>query len=179
VNTDGLWIAVGVVSSAIGTAGGIYGAIIHPERKERAKADAERLERRRAVDFWIDGGKQIDGSVVVGAPEKLHDVELATRAMASEVAGVSRGQAVLEKRMDEANGTSRRTEGIAAEALGISRRTESQVGEIHTMIQNIVIAGTDVKLALDKDARELAHVTEGSKVELLDAIGRHDQTHEG
>jgi len=154
INLD--WIAIGVIVSAILTWATIYGTIISPRRKEREELERERLERRRAVDNWIDGGKQLDGTVITGAPEKLHDVELATRENTRVLLGVSAGQSLLEKRMDEANGT--------------ARRTEKSVTEIHTMIQEIVHAGADVKMNLDLDATKLATLTDESKTELLDAI---------
>lgn len=113
-------IALGTFVGGVGT---IWGTMVLPERREHERREGERLreesaredaEARRRADHlaFLDGVPEIDGVTdgAQSAPKRLKAVETAVR-------GVVKGQALLEKRMDEANGTAKRTEGKVDELL--------------------------------------------------------------
>ena len=165
---DIFWVALSAIAGAVLAIVTIYTTVIKPTRVDHAKREAERLERRRAVDGWIDGGRQIDGTITVGAPEKLHDVEIATQDLTEQVKGVVKGQGLLEKRMDEANGTGRRTEAAVASISG-------NLTALTDLVKGIVEAGVGTKLDLDKEAHKVATLASESQDELLEAI--HSPSH--
>jgi hypothetical protein len=146
---------------------GVYFRYVLPERRRHDAEKAASADKRRESDKWMYGGKNLDGTVSKGAPEKLRDVETSVDSLTGQVTFVVDGLKVVEKRMDEANGTGRATR-VAVDA------TAADVKEIRAMIQGLATAGADAKLALGSDAKELATLTAESKSDILAAI-HHDE----
>lgn len=128
----------------------LYFRYIRPRAIEHQKHEAERKAAAQEEHDWIHGRAATLGSAAIEpAPVKLQQVR-------DSQADVVKAVKALTVRMDESNGT--------------TKRIEANVSEIHTMIADIVLAGTDVKLNLGKDTKDLATLTDQSKTELLDAI---------
>ena len=73
--------------------------------RSRRLAQAQESQRQAEVAAYLDGVPAVPG-VTDGALAAA----LRTSRLEKELSGVVNGQALLEKRMDEANGTGKRTE---------------------------------------------------------------------
>ena len=137
-----------------GTAGGgaasVYGLVVRPQTQRRKKREAEEEKKKLEREEDLDGIVSASGEVVT--PRLVTRV----RAIESEMKKVSDGQSLLEQRMDEANGT--------------GKRTEQKVDALADLVRGIVKTGADVKLDLHADASDLAALTDQSKSDLLNAI---------
>ena len=137
-----------------GTAGGgaasVYGLVVRPQTQRRKKREAEEEKKKLEREEDLDGIVSASGEVVT--PRLVTRV----RAIESEMKKVSDGQSLLEQRMDEANGT--------------GKRTEQKVDALADLVRGIVKTGADVKLDLHSDASDLAALTDQSKSDLLNAI---------
>jgi hypothetical protein len=102
--------AIVAVASVSATLIAVWGTILYPRRKERKKVKAEAAHRQEVRDQVLDGIPAVPGMTegVLPLAERLHAVEDGMMRVAS-------GQALLERRMDEANGTGKRTEQIVRE----------------------------------------------------------------
>lgn len=141
--------------TAAGGAASVYGLVVRPRQKEHEKHEAQRREQekeqaelRRRSDAFMYGMTPIEGVTegALSAPVRLKAVEEQTRQ-------VVKGQALLEKRMNEANGTSR---------------------DIKKMLQEIVEAGVTTKLDLQGAANGVAEIQAESQAALLHAIHHPD-----
>lgn len=115
------------------TAGGTYGTVwstvIHPRAKEKKKADADEAQRQLERDRDLDGIPAIEG-MTEGTPRlviRVARVEGGLREVKGELTKVSDGQGVLEKRMDEANGTGKRTNAMVMEMYDDFKKRTSAV----------------------------------------------------
>jgi len=105
-----------VVSTALGTFATVWGTIIYPRAKEKKKLETETAKKQEERDEDIDGITSASGTIVT--PRLVVRVAKVETALAK----VSDGQALLEKRMDEANGTGKRTEEMARQTLDMVRK---------------------------------------------------------
>ncbi len=81
---------------------GAYFRWIRPLQAEHRAHEAARHKQDGERTRWYDGETLPDGTIIDGAPEQLRGVK-------EKMEGVVAGQALLEKRMDEANGTGAKT----------------------------------------------------------------------
>lgn len=147
-----------------GGAASIYGTIVRPRKrehevheKERERLNKEKVEQRRLNDAFMYGVKPIEGVTegALAAPVRLMAVETSMNAVAL-------GQSILEKRMTEYNGT--------------TKRIETAVADLSEMVKGIVTAGVSTKLDLDQEAHKVASIASESQEKLLDAIHGHEST---
>lgn len=110
--TTVFWVGFTAVATAIGVAGTLYFAQIRPAIQQHKKHEAERDQKRRETDLFLYGVKAIDGvqEETLSAPRRLRALELSVAAVVSSNKKVTEAMTVVEQRMDEANGTGRRTE---------------------------------------------------------------------
>ena len=95
-----------VVLTALSTFAAIWGTIIYPRAKEKRRLESEELKKQAERDEDIDGIVSASGEVVT--PRLVNRVHAIETAMYR----VTAGQSLLEKRMDEANGTTKRIEDM-------------------------------------------------------------------
>jgi len=84
---------------------GVWGTVIYPRSRERRKEKAVEEKKLSEQNAFLDGVPAVAG-VTEGA--KTAAVRLAL--VETGLRGVASGQALIEQRMDEANGTGKRTE---------------------------------------------------------------------
>ena len=92
-----------VALTALSTFAAVWGTIIYPRSKAKQKLEADHKKEQAERDEDIDGVTSASGAVIIP--------RLAARVGAVEGAmkEVAKGQALLEQRMNEANGTGRTT----------------------------------------------------------------------
>lgn len=150
------------IGTFIGGVASVYGLIVRPRKKDHERKEKERQEehdrnekkrqeQRRLSDAFMYGVAPIEGVTdgALAAPVRLMAVE-------NSMHEVVRGQSLLEKRMSEYNGTTKRIEGA--------------VNELSLMVKGIVTAGVTTKLDLDREAHKVASIAAESQEALLDAI---------
>ena len=104
---DWLWFPIEAVATVGATLTGVYVYLIRPDRqkkKERESMDEEAQRKRNQV---IDGIEPVDGMT-----EGVPPMAVRLQCVETEMKNVVAGQSLLEKRMDEANGTGKRTEAM-------------------------------------------------------------------
>ena len=108
-------IAVGAASAtaALGALGKPI-LILRDKRFARERAKSE-------LDVALNGEKAIPGvrNAVLSLPLRVAAAESTLAQLSSDVQSVVKGLGLLEQRMDEANGTSRRIEGMVKEIRDI------------------------------------------------------------
>ena len=107
---------VTVISTAALTFLGAWTAIIYPRAKEKKKSEDEAAKKQEERDEDIDGITSASGAVIT--PRLVVRVA----RVETELVKVSDGQSLLEKRMDEANGTGKRTEDKVGQTLEMVRK---------------------------------------------------------
>jgi hypothetical protein len=141
------------ICSVAGTFLVLWGTVIYPRSKERKKLreEEEKQEAERIQD--IDGIESASGQVVIP--------RLAVRvgAVEGEMKKVTAGQALLERRMDEANGT--------------GRATRTAVEETHKLLIDLVAQGVASKSDLKVAAQQVAAEAVGRQTEVLHALAEH------
>jgi hypothetical protein len=104
------WFYYVSVATGIGaTWVGVWFKYVRPERQRHEKEKAVQAQRRRDTDTFMFGGTTLDGEEIISAPRRLRAVELTVAAVVSSNQKVVEGQGKLEQRMDEANGTAKKT----------------------------------------------------------------------
>lgn len=96
---DATYLIVTIAGTALTTYVGVWATLIRPRNRERKRLAQVEAERQRRRDEFIDGIPAIPGMTdgVLSAAERLKNAADAIT--------------VLAKRVDETNGTGRRTEG--------------------------------------------------------------------
>lgn len=122
-----------VALTALSTFAAVWGTIIYPRSKERRKLEAEEVKRQAERDEDVDGIVSASGEVVTPR------MAVRVKAVENEMKNVTKGQALLEQRMDEANGT-----GVA---------TRTAVEEIRTLVMGLASAELAKKTDLDAAAQ--------------------------
>ena len=141
--------------TALGTFATVWGTIIYPRARERKKLETEEVKRQAERDEDVDGIVSASGEVVT--PRMVVRV----KAVENEMKKVTSGQALLEQRMDEANGT--------------GRATRTAVEEIRTLVMGLASAELAKKTDLDAAARKVASEAVGRQVEVLQALAEHGE----
>jgi hypothetical protein len=147
--------------SVAGTFLVVWSTIIYPRSKEKKKneEDAEKKEAERNQD--IDGVEAVNGEVIV--PRLVTRV----KAVETEMKKVTAGQSLLERRMDEANGTGRETR---AEVAHITAAVE----EVRRLVADVAAADLAKKTDLEIAAKKVAADAVGRQVEILSALAEHN-----
>ena len=102
--------AIVAICSVSATLIAVWGTILYPRGKERRRLKADQVKRQNERDQVIDGIPAVHGMTDGVAPMAVR-LERVEQSMTNVVDG----QALLEKRMDEANGTGKRTENMVKE----------------------------------------------------------------
>jgi hypothetical protein len=109
------------VITVAGTYGTVWSTVIHPRAKEKKKSDAEEAQRQLERDRDLDGIPAIEG-MTEGTPRLVVRVARVEGQMVKVVAG----QGLLEQRMNEANGTGKKTNDMVKELYDdFKKRTAS------------------------------------------------------
>lgn len=99
-------------TSVVVTLLAVWSTIIYPRSKEKKKAEAEAEKKEAERDQELDGIPAVPG-ITEGVPRLVLRVLALERSNNEVVAG----QKLLERRMDEANGTGKRTEKMVEQIL--------------------------------------------------------------
>ena len=141
------------LGAVMATASGLYIGVIAPaKRAKKDLEDAAKIEME-VQTRWYRGQQLPDGTIVPGAPEKLHDVQVALEANTTETKRLAEWQR-------QANGT---TKSILA-----------KVDDLTDLVKSVVATSTQVRLDLDTDAKHVATIHHDSQEALLHAIHEHD-----
>lgn len=147
--TDVLIVAL----TALSTFAAVWGTIIYPRAKEKKKLEAEEEKKQAERDQDIDGLNTVSGEVVIPR------LAVRVKAVETEMRKVTAGQSLLEKRMDEANGT--------------GRATRETVEEIRTLVLGLASTNIATKDDLNIAAKKVAAEAVGRQVEVLQALAEH------
>ncbi len=147
VVTD-LAIAGGTVGGTVLT---MYVSVVRPRALEHKAREKDEAGKKKAQDAILDGIPAVPGMTEAVPP-------LAVRMQAVELtmSDVVKGQSLLEKRMNEANGT--------------GRRTEATVIEIANTVNALVLAGNVTKSDLHDAASAVAGIATDRQRDILEAI---------
>ncbi len=116
----GFWDFVAPVLTSVATFATVYASIIRPRAKEKARREAAEAKLQLEREQDLDGIPARDG-LTAGVPRLVVRVAAIEAAMER----VTRGQALLEQRMNEANGTGKRTENMVRELMqAMAKSTE-------------------------------------------------------
>ncbi len=96
--------------SVIATLIAVWGTIFYPRRKERKKVKAEQKRLQAARDQVIDGIPAVQGMT-----DGVQPMAVRLEKVEQGQAEVAAGQALIEQRMNEANGVGKRTEAMVKE----------------------------------------------------------------
>ena len=162
--TTVFWVGFTAIVTAIGVGGTLYFAQIRPAIQQHKKHEAERDNKRRETDAFLYGVKPIDGvqEETLSAPRRLRALELSVGAVVQSSKKVSEAMGVVEQRMDEANGTGKRTEG--------------KVDALSDLVKTIISTAADAKLVSANGHEQVVALTSESQAALLDAVHPEEKT---
>ena len=142
------WDVLTPVGTTLSAIAGMYAVFVRPIRRERKIAWVAELERQRIRDEALDGLPEQPG--MTGAVPPL---VIRVAALEPAMNAVAAGQKLLERRMDEANGT--------------TKRIETVVNDLSGMVKEIVATELTTKTAKILAADSLATVTHSQHEEIL------------
>ena len=145
---------ISVVTGIAATWVGVWYRFVRPERQRHDKEKELAAQRRRESDTFMFGGTTNDGEEIISAPRRMRALELTVAAVVSSNQKVVSGLSVVEQRMDEANGTARKTLEMVQKIAG---QPPASVAEVKAVM---------VEEQAGIDARQTA---------LLDAIAKKDK----
>ena len=145
---------ISVVTGIAATWVGVWYRFVRPERQRHDKEKELAAQRRRESDTFMFGGTTNDGEEIISAPRRMRALELTVAAVVSSNQKVVSGLSVVEQRMDEANGTARKTLEMVQKIAG---QPPVSVAEVKAVM---------VEEHAGIDARQTA---------LLDAIAKKDK----
>ena len=111
------WDVLTPVGTALSAIVGMYAVFIRPIRRDRKIAVVAEAERQRIRDEALDGLPEQPG--MTGAVPPL---VIRVAALEPAMNAVAAGQKLLERRMDEANGTTKRIETVVNDLYGANNQ---------------------------------------------------------
>ena len=160
--------ALGAFAGGMAT---VYTVWVRPRQKAHEQHEKERAEIRRKSDAFMFGIAPIEGVTdgALSAPRRMQAMETSMKEVVS-------GQGVLAKRMDEANGTTRRIETMVS-GLVTSTLTTKKALDIaaESVAEAAHQTALDVASVAQQTALSLAGVAHDQHQETLEAVQHHHE----
>lgn len=136
----------------------LYFRVIRPRAQEHQRHEEERNQKRRETDAFLYGVRPIDGVTeeTLSAPRRLRAVEMSVAAVVSSNQKLVTSVDGLTDRMNEANGTGKRTEG--------------KVDALSGLVKNVIAAGVEAKLVTGNGETHEVALTPETHDAIIEAI---------